>query len=123
MIKRYRDHAANERTYLAWIRTGITIMLLGFFFERFDLFLGTLSRTLQSSTAGTEPHHTGYVGLGLAALGLAVMIWATARFVLIKRRIDQEKDFLYHGSVFSLSLTALMLGFGVYLLLVLVHLI
>jgi putative membrane protein len=30
MLKRYRDHAANERTYLVWVRTGITVMVLGF---------------------------------------------------------------------------------------------
>ncbi|MBJ6609376.1 MAG: DUF202 domain-containing protein [Candidatus Thiothrix moscowensis] len=27
MIKRYTDHSANERTYLAWIRTAIAILL------------------------------------------------------------------------------------------------
>ena len=31
MIKNYTAHAANERTYLAWIRTSIAIMGLGLF--------------------------------------------------------------------------------------------
>jgi putative membrane protein len=26
MIKRYSDHAANERTFLAWVRTAIAVM-------------------------------------------------------------------------------------------------
>ena len=39
MIKRYSDHAANERTFLAWVRTGIAVMAFGFLIERFDLFL------------------------------------------------------------------------------------
>ena len=30
MIPFYNDHAANERTFLAWIRTGLTIMAFGF---------------------------------------------------------------------------------------------
>jgi hypothetical protein len=39
MIKRYSDHAANERTFLAWVRTAIAMMGFGFVIERFDLFL------------------------------------------------------------------------------------
>ena len=38
MIKRYSDHAANERTFLAWVRTAIAVMAFGFVIERFDLF-------------------------------------------------------------------------------------
>jgi putative membrane protein len=30
MIERYSDHAANERTFLAWVRTSIAIMAFGF---------------------------------------------------------------------------------------------
>jgi uncharacterized membrane protein YidH (DUF202 family) len=36
MIKRYSDHAANERTFLAWVRTAIAVMAFGFLIERFD---------------------------------------------------------------------------------------
>ncbi len=39
MIKRYSDHAANERTFLAWVRTAIAVMAFGFVIEKFDLFL------------------------------------------------------------------------------------
>jgi putative membrane protein len=38
MIERYTDHAANERTFLAWVRTSIAIMAFGFLVEKFDLF-------------------------------------------------------------------------------------
>ncbi|HGE72837.1 TPA: DUF202 domain-containing protein, partial [Candidatus Poribacteria bacterium] len=31
------DHMANERTYLAWVRTGITIMALGFVVAKFGI--------------------------------------------------------------------------------------
>ena len=37
MLKRYSDHAANERTFLAWVRTSIAVMAFGFVIERFDL--------------------------------------------------------------------------------------
>ncbi|MEJ2362577.1 MAG: DUF202 domain-containing protein [Gammaproteobacteria bacterium] len=43
MIDNFRDHAANERTYLAWIRTAIALMAFGFVIEKFDLFLRYLT--------------------------------------------------------------------------------
>ena len=39
MIQHYSDHAANERTFLAWVRTSIAVMGFGFLIERFDIFL------------------------------------------------------------------------------------
>ncbi|MGN6451789.1 MAG: YidH family protein [Steroidobacteraceae bacterium] len=35
MIDRYSDHAANERTFLAWIRTGIAVIAFGLLIEKF----------------------------------------------------------------------------------------
>ena len=45
MIERYSDHAANERTFLAWVRTAIAIMAFGFLVEKFDLFLEIAGRS------------------------------------------------------------------------------
>ena len=39
MIQNYSDHAANERTFLAWVRTAIAVLGFGFVVERFDVFL------------------------------------------------------------------------------------
>jgi putative membrane protein len=38
MIRGYSDHAANERTFLAWVRTGIAVIAFGFVIEKFNLF-------------------------------------------------------------------------------------
>jgi uncharacterized membrane protein YidH (DUF202 family) len=35
MIQSFSDHAANERTFLAWVRTGIAVIALGFVIEKF----------------------------------------------------------------------------------------
>ena len=43
MIKHYTDLAANERTYLAWVRTAIAMMAFGFLIEKFELFLRLIS--------------------------------------------------------------------------------
>ena len=43
MIRDYADHAANERTFLAWLRTGIAVVAFGFVIEKFNLFVLTLA--------------------------------------------------------------------------------
>jgi len=44
-VRYYRDHAANERTFLAWVRTGIAVIAFGFVIEKFNLFVLTIANT------------------------------------------------------------------------------
>jgi putative membrane protein len=39
MIRGYGDHAANERTFLAWVRTGVAVIAFGFVIEKFSIYL------------------------------------------------------------------------------------
>src|ERR1700730_625614 len=43
MIRGYSDNAANERTFLAWVRTGIAVIAFGFVIEKFNLFVLTMA--------------------------------------------------------------------------------
>jgi len=43
MISGYSDHAANERTFLAWVRTCIAVIVFGFVIEKFNLFVLTMA--------------------------------------------------------------------------------
>ena len=45
---------ANERTLLAWLRTGLTVMALGFVVARFGLFLRLLSLQTQAASASVN---------------------------------------------------------------------
>jgi putative membrane protein len=97
MIGGYSDHAANERTFLAWVRTGIAVIAFGFVIEKFNLFLLTIA----SVSAGDElqrsqlTHLSGrigrYDGLGLILGGLALVVLATARFVRTERLLADSK--------------------------------
>src|SRR6267154_1277518 len=69
MIARYTDHAANERTFLAWIRTGLAVAAFG-------LFLVKLNVLFDAIGGGSPPHplaeHAGVfaaVPCGVAAFG------------------------------------------------------
>ena len=52
MIPGYSDHAANERTFLAWVRTGIAVIAFGFVIEKFNLFVLTVASS--TSTEATQ---------------------------------------------------------------------
>jgi putative membrane protein len=98
MISAYSDHAANERTFLAWVRTGIAVIAFGFVIEKFNLFMTTLA----SSTLSEVPHRlrfeglTGvlgcYDGLAFIAAGIALVVIATIRFVRTAALIDDPKE-------------------------------
>jgi putative membrane protein len=45
MINRYSDHAANERTFLAWVRTAIAVMALWSSFPPYDFFVRSKKST------------------------------------------------------------------------------
>jgi putative membrane protein len=66
---------ATERTLLAWVRTGLTIMAFGFVVARFGLFLRLLSMQ-QPETAGHAEHHgiSSVVGIALALVGAACIV-------------------------------------------------
>jgi len=86
---RAREHLANERTLLAWIRTAIALMGLGFVVARFGLFLREISaiggHPLESGQA-----YSGPIGIALVAAGVVAVIVSTIRFF-------QARDQIEHG--------------------------
>jgi putative membrane protein len=82
-----RLHQANERTMLAWIRTGIALMAFGFAIARFGLFL----REVLTVRAPT-PHEglgTAWLGTLLVALGMVTNLVGTLRYAHIRRSIER----------------------------------
>ena len=87
MIPGYSDHAANERTFLACVRTGIAVIAFGFVIEKFNLFVLTMANA-NSLDAGHRlqlERLSGplgrYDGLALILLGIALLVVAATRFV------------------------------------------
>ncbi len=96
MIGGFSDHAANERTYLAWVRTGIAVTALGIVIEKFNLFLTTIAAAAAGSGAATPPalipgRLGRYEGLALILGGIALVALATVRFVRITRLLDDAQ--------------------------------
>ncbi len=85
------DHMANERTYLAWIRTGITIIALGFVVAKFGLLLKEINPAVQVSSF----HLSSYIGIALVLVGGLMEILALERF---RRNQERIKIGMYEPS-------------------------
>jgi putative membrane protein len=125
MIGGYSDHAANERTYLAWVRTGIAITAFGFVIEKFNLFILTLASTgvvdesRRMQVAALSGRVGRYDGLALIAGGVALVVLATLRFIRITRLLDDGQSHAAADVRTELTLSAVLVlliaGYGVYL--------
>ena len=80
---RVTDHLANERTYLAWIRTGITIIALGFVVAKFGLIV----KEINPAAPETSFHFSSYIGIALVLCGGLMEILALKRFTRNQDRI------------------------------------
>jgi putative membrane protein len=122
MIRNFSDHAANERTFLAWVRTAIAVMAFGFLVERFDLFLETVAPSLSGRTLSPVGQKFGhFAGLTLIVVGTAMVALAMIRFIRNARDIDSDEQKPGAGSKLDLALASLLILLGLSMFLYLSH--
>ena len=121
MIKRYTDHSANERTYLAWIRTSIAIMAFGFLIEKFDLFVSYIGKAIGDEEHFKPSLSAELVGLGLFLVGVLIIVTATIRFFTYKKSIESDESIPYSVKKTNLLLSSLMLLLAVFLFVYMAH--
>ena len=125
MIRGYSDHAANERTFLAWVRTGIAVIAFGFVIEKFNLFVLTMANanSLEAGRRLRPERLSGplgrYDGLALILVGIALVVVAATRFVRTGQLLDDQETHSA-GSVraellLSAALALIVAGFSTYL--------
>src|SRR6185312_11422287 len=96
VIRGYTDHAANERTFLAWLRTGIAVIAFGFVVEKFNLFVLTIASSTSTEAAQRllerlQGPFGRYDGHALIFGGLGLIVVATVRFVRTGRLLDDPQ--------------------------------
>ena len=100
------DHLANERTFLAWIRTAIAVMTLGVAINRFALFLVEMHQVVPE-VRNLANRHVEKLGIGLVMLGIVLLVGATWHYLHVGKTIDDEN---YRPSVRIMVATALVIG-------------
>lgn len=102
---RVRDHLANERTYLAWMRSGIALMGFGVVIVRLRILRPPLS-----------PHPPGNgwrLGLIFALVGLVTVLLSAQHYFEVRHSIDDDTYEPADRWVLVSSLAILLLGAGV----------
>jgi putative membrane protein len=107
-----REHLANERTLLSWVRTGVSLISLGLVVER----AGALAKAADlqvGSTSGSD-----FFGLALALLGALTLILGTTQFLRNRRSISAG-DFESSVVVYLIIVTGSLTFAGVFVIYVL----
>ncbi len=91
-IDRQREHQANERTFLAWLRTSIALISFGFAIARFGLFLRQLQAALTKQVAPPPSF------LNSENLGVALVVFGIVALALAAWRYNQVFWQIEHGS-------------------------
>lgn len=115
MIPNFSDHSANERTYLAWVRTAISVMAFGFLLERFDIFLLFTSRAATKVTEGLHTQASQWLGLGLLLAGALMIVGATVRFYRNRKAIETAESSMYGDSWTARGMAVLLVLVAIFL--------
>jgi putative membrane protein len=93
MIANYTNHAANERTFLAWMRTGLAVAAFGFLLIKLNFFVDAVGGGniphVPSEDAGAVA--TRYTGIAMVAIGIAAIARGGFAFERTRRAIDRDE--------------------------------
>ncbi len=113
------DHLANERTYLAWMRTSIGIMAFGFVVVKFSLFVKQIALILGNTPVVHPRGYSAIMGIVLVSVGTVTAILSYFRY---KRTEKQLKEGAYlHSSGLITILTGFIFLVSVFLIVYLIQ--
>ena len=112
------DYLANERTFLAWIRTSIAMMGFGFVIVKFAVFIRQVSVMMGTNRIVPQNRYSAIVGIMMVILGALMATFSYFRYTRIERKLHRNE--YYPSKSLSLVVTLSLLisaAFLVYYLL------
>jgi len=105
---RASEHLDNERTFLAWVRTNVALIGLGFVVARLSPALGSAGANNASRIVSkAQP-----AGIALVAFGALVTILAAWRYDRVNRQIETGMVKTDRGMVWIVTLIITLLSVG-----------
>lgn len=87
------DHLANERTFLAWIRTSIALIGFGFVIVKFALFVQQISLIMGGKAIPVGKGHSGTVGVVMVIFGAVIAFLSYLRYRNIEKQLNNSQYF------------------------------
>ena len=106
-----REHLANERTLLSWVRTGVSLISIGLVVERAAALVDASMKV--GSTSASE-----FFGLALALLGALTLVLGTTQFLNNRRRISTG-EFVPSAAAYLIIVAGSLAFAGVFVIYVL----
>jgi putative membrane protein len=104
------EYLANERTFLAWVRTSISIVGLGFVVAKFGVWMRELAVRL---APGSHIPSTGIslpIGISIMAFGGLLVTFAAWHYHLVNKAIDKEGVTANRGLVVAVTIAVILLA-------------
>lgn len=112
-FEKSREHLANERTFLAWIRTSIALMGFGFVIVKFTLFLKEISLLFETKGVSSNGY-SAIVGVIMVALGVIIAILAFLQYKKYENQLNSNS--FISSSMLTLFTTLIILIGGIVLI-------
>lgn len=105
-----RDHLANERTLLAWIRTSIGIMAFGFVVVKFSLFVKQISLLLGKNNVIAQHGYSSMIGILLVVVGAIVLVLSYIKYKQTEKQLTNETFQSSSALIFSLTIVIFIIS-------------
>ncbi len=113
--KQAAEYLANERTFLAWVRTSIAVISLGFVITKFNVWLHDFARRLNPNAAPPRTGASLPIGVTLMALGALLVVLAARRYWVVNRNIAHGRVRADHGLVTLVTVLVALLALAMIL--------